>query len=86
MAGVIAARAGQQYASQVMRGIAPQASLYAVRVLDDTGGGYASDLVNGLSWVYQHPTIRLVNMSVGFYQGSVALKRAVKLLYTKGVV
>ena len=86
VAGIIAARADQQYALQVMRGVAPQASLYAVRVLDDTGGGYVSDLVNGLSWVDQHPTIRLVNMSVGFYQGSAALNRVVKRLYTMGVV
>jgi subtilisin family serine protease len=86
VAGIIAAAVGLPYTPQVMRGIAPQASLYAVRVLDDTGGGYISDLVHGLSWVAQHPTIHVVNMSVGFYKGSRALKRAVKLLYKAGVV
>jgi len=55
-------------------------------VLDDAGGGYVSDLVKGLTWVFRHPTIRLVNMSVGFYEGSLTLKRAVKLLYNAGVV
>ena len=86
VAGIIAAAAGLPYTPQAMRGVAPQAHLYAVRVLDDAGGGYVSDLVNGLSWVFRHPTIRVVNMSVGFYDGSIALKRAVKLLYNAGVV
>jgi subtilisin family serine protease len=86
VAGIIAAAAGLPYTPQVMRGVAPQAHLYAVRVLDDAGGGYVSDLVNGLSWVFRHPTIRVVNMSVGFYDGSIALKRVVKLLYNADVV
>jgi subtilisin family serine protease len=47
-------------------GLAPAARLYAVRVLDNAGGGYVSDLINGLSWVYNHPEIRVVNMSLGF--------------------
>ncbi|RMF84760.1 MAG: hypothetical protein D6736_18700 [Nitrospinota bacterium] len=70
----------------IIHTIAPQATLYAVRVLDEAGGGYLSDLINGLSWVYQQPAIRVVNMSLGFYQGSPLLQQIVQLLQQKGVV
>jgi subtilisin family serine protease len=45
-------------------------------------------LINGLSWVYSRPYIRVVNMSLGFYKGSPypLLQRIVKLLYDGGVV
>ena len=69
-------------------GVAREARLVAVRVLDYAGGGFVSDLINGLSWVYSRPDIRVVNMSLGFYKGSPypLLERVVKLLYDAGVV
>lgn len=51
IAGIIAGRPQRE----VIRGIASKANLYAVKVLDDNGGGYLSDLINGLLWVYQQP-------------------------------
>ncbi|RMF89281.1 MAG: hypothetical protein D6736_08675, partial [Nitrospinota bacterium] len=86
IAGIIAAKAGRKHQKQVMRGIAPAVTLYGVRVLDDAGGGFVSDLINGLSWVYEHPEIRVVNMSLGFYQGNDLLYRIVRMLYEAGVV
>ncbi len=86
IAGIIAAAAGKPEEWRAMRGIAPQAALYAVRVLQDDGGGYLSDLINGLSWVYEHPKIRVVNMSLGFYEGSPLLHKVIQLLYKSGVV
>ncbi|WP_377270705.1 S8 family peptidase [Peterkaempfera sp. SMS 1(5)a] len=47
-------------------GVAKRASLVAVRVLDDSGGGTASDVIAGIDWVTAHarrPAV--VNMSVG---------------------
>jgi minor extracellular protease Epr len=69
-------------------GMAPVARLYAVRVLDNAGGGFVSDVINGLSWVYNHPEIRLVNMSLGFYKASPypLLQRIVTMLYEAGVI
>jgi len=69
-------------------GVAREARLVAVRVLNDAGGGYVSDLINGLSWVYSHPYIRAVNMSLGFYKGSPypLLQRIVTQLYNAGVI
>ncbi|RMF84822.1 MAG: hypothetical protein D6736_18545, partial [Nitrospinota bacterium] len=86
IAGIIAAAAGAPDEWRVMRGIAPQVQLYAVRVLADDGGGYLSDLINGLSWVYEHPEIRVVNMSLGFSQGSPLLHQIIKQLHKAGVV
>jgi subtilisin len=51
-------------------GVAPEATLYAVRVLDSSGSGYDSDIMDGLSWIWEHNTspslkISVVNMSLG---------------------
>jgi subtilisin len=51
-------------------GVAHGATLYAVKVLDNTGSGYDSDIISGLNWVLatastQAPPIRVVNMSLG---------------------
>lgn len=69
-------------------GIAPQAKLHAVRVLDCQGGGFVSDVISGLSWVYERPQIRVVNLSLGFYKESPypLLHQAIKALYDAGVV
>jgi len=51
-------------------GVAPRATLYAVKVLDKTGSGYDSDIISGLNWVVANatvvtPHIRVINMSLG---------------------
>lgn len=51
-------------------GVAPGATLYAVKVLDQTGSGYDSDVISGLNAVVANaeavtPAIRVVNMSLG---------------------
>lgn len=47
-------------------GIAPNASIWAVRVLEGYGTGKWSDVVCGLDWVARHAdTIDVVNMSLG---------------------
>lgn len=51
-------------------GVAPNATLYAVKVLDSTGSGYDSDITAGLDWVAANansvnPPIRVVNLSLG---------------------
>jgi serine protease AprX len=51
-----------------MAGVAPQASLVSVRVLDDIGRGMASDVLAGLQWIQDHKAehgIRVVNLSLG---------------------
>jgi subtilisin len=51
-------------------GVAPGATLYAIKVLDGTGSGSDSTLMAGLDWIADHagsvsPPIRVVNMSLG---------------------
>jgi subtilisin len=51
-------------------GVAPDATLYAVKVLDRRGRGTDSTIMAGLDWVADHavlvsPPIRVVNMSLG---------------------
>ena len=46
--------------------------MIAVKVLDSSGNGYASDVLAGLSWIRRQKErlgIRIVNISVGSYAG-----------------
>ena len=49
-------------------GIAPNANLYDVRVLDDNGYGQLSDVLAGIDWVIYNArfkNIRIINLSLG---------------------
>lgn len=49
-------------------GVAPGCHLIGVKVLDKKGNGYASDVLNGISWILEQKdalNIRIVNISVG---------------------
>ncbi|MBL8334684.1 MAG: S8 family serine peptidase, partial [Rubrivivax sp.] len=49
-------------------GIAPNANLFDVRVLDDNGYGQLSDVLAGLDWVIyyaRYKNIRVINLSLG---------------------
>ena len=75
-------------------GVAPDAVLYAVKVLDKTGSGTDSAVMAGLEWVAGHaasvsPQIRVVNMSLGrpgTLDDSPALRASVQSLYNAGIV
>ena len=71
-------------------GIAPRVKLHAVRVLDCNGGGFVSNLINGLDWVYSHPAISVINLSLGFYRTNLELyplfHKVVKMLHDGRVV
>jgi oligopeptide transport system substrate-binding protein len=61
MAGIIAAELN----GSGIIGTATDPKLVAVKVLDDTGHGYVSDLVYALQWVLKN-SIRVVSMSLSF--------------------
>ena len=49
-------------------GIAPAANLVSLKVLDDHGGGFISDVIAALDWVVANKAaynIRVINLSVG---------------------
>ena len=74
-------------------GVAPGATLYAVKVLDRRGRGTDSTIMAGLDWIADHatqvtPAIRVVNMSLG-RQGTLddnpALRASVHAVVQAGI-
>jgi subtilisin len=66
VAGIIGAR---DNTADVI-GVAPQATIYCVKVLDSTGSGSDANVMSGLQWVLDNhalfvPAIKVVNMSLG---------------------
>jgi subtilisin len=66
VAGIIAAR---DNTADVI-GVAPQATIYCVKVLDSAGSGSDANVMSGLEWVLNNhasfvPAIKVVNMSLG---------------------
>lgn len=60
VAGIVAARDN----GIGVVGVAPLASLYAVKVLNGSGSGYVSDIIAGIQWCINN-NIDLINMSLG---------------------
>ncbi len=76
LAGIINA----QINNEGLIGMAPQAELYAVKVLDSTGTGYYSDVIQGLAWC-QENRMDIVVMSFGADQYSGILHESVQGMY-----
>jgi serine protease AprX len=82
-----------QYSGSAYLGIAPKSQILNVRVSDDQGLAYESDVVAALEWIYTNQSrynIRVVNLSLN---ASVAtpyhlspLNAAVELLWFNGIV
>ncbi|OEH86513.1 hypothetical protein BHU72_12945 [Desulfuribacillus stibiiarsenatis] len=79
VAGVIA---GQH--SKVL-GVAPQASLYAVKVLDRKGFGDLSDIIAGVDWSISNK-MDIVNLSLGSIDTSQTLEKLFEKGATEGIV
>jgi serine protease AprX len=74
-------------------GVAPEASLVSVRVLDGQGSGRTSNMLAGLQWILDHKDqygIRVLNLSLGHpvYEAAEVdpLVQAVESLWDAGVV
>ncbi|MCB0064424.1 MAG: S8 family serine peptidase, partial [Caldilineaceae bacterium] len=76
----------------IHRGIAPGVNLINMRISDGKGMTYASDLITGLQWLYEHQAqynIRVVNISLNstvpesYHTSPIAA--AVELLWFKGM-
>ncbi|WP_246070697.1 S8 family peptidase [Paenibacillus kobensis] len=83
VAGIIAATGS----NGMQTGIAPKASLFAVKALDKEGLGYISDIVQGINWCINND-IQVINMSFGLMPGeqSAALQEAIQKAHKKGIV
>ncbi|MEW5960747.1 MAG: S8 family peptidase [Chloroflexota bacterium] len=66
-------------------GVAPEASLLPVKVLDSAGSGSISDVADGIIWAADNGA-DVINLSLGSVAGSATLKAAVDYAYNQGVL
>lgn len=66
-------------------GVAPNASLYAVKVLRNDGTGTYSDLIDGIEWSVDNG-MQVISMSLGGTTNSTALKEACDAAYGHGLI
>ncbi|WP_017548299.1 S8 family peptidase [Salinicoccus carnicancri] len=63
-------------------GVAPEASLYAIKVLDGDGSGSSAGVVRGLEWAIQNE-MGVINMSLGSPEPSRAIQDAVDIAFNE---
>jgi subtilisin len=80
-AGIIAAADN----SIAVVGVAPKASLYALKVLNSAGSGYTSDIIAAIQWAISNG-INVISMSLGSSVGSTALKQACDTAFNSDIV
>lgn len=80
-AGIIAAEDNEQG----VIGVAPEASLYGVKVLSDQGSGSISDIVAGIDWAIDNG-MNVVSMSLGASSGDSTLQDACNRANNAGIV
>ncbi|MBO3833295.1 MAG: S8 family serine peptidase [Candidatus Brockarchaeota archaeon] len=66
-------------------GVAPGASLYAVKVLNKQGSGFISWIIAGIEWSIDNG-MQIISMSFGSTADSTALHDELKAAYGKGIV
>jgi subtilisin family serine protease len=66
-------------------GVAPEASIYAVKVLDRFGEGTISTVLAGIEWAIQNH-MDIINLSFAASEGSPVLKEAIDKAYQKGIL
>ncbi|MGN7253434.1 S8 family serine peptidase [Arthrobacter sp. SAFR-014] len=81
VAGIIAATKDAEGVS----GVCPDCSILDGKVIDDSGSGSTSSIVNGINWAVENGA-RVINMSLGQRVPSLALEDAVNNAWNKGVV
>lgn len=66
-------------------GISPQADLYAIKVLNSSGSGYLSDIIEGMDWsIANH--MQVINMSFGTSSNVQSFHDAVMRVNNVGIV
>jgi subtilisin family serine protease len=66
-------------------GVGPNIDLYAIKVLNASGSGYLSDVIEGLDWARTNG-MQVVNMSLGTSQDVQSFHEAIVNAYNAGVV
>jgi subtilisin family serine protease len=65
-------------------GVAPNAKIYSLKVLDSRGSGYLSDVIEGLDWAVANK-MQVVNMSLGTSSDVASFSEAVKRVSAAGI-
>jgi subtilisin family serine protease len=65
-------------------GVAPEALLYSIKALGSDGRGYISDVIEGCQWALDQG-IPVVNMSLGSYYDSIAVREAIDAAASRGM-
>lgn len=71
--------------SQGVVGVAPEADLYGVKVLDADGSGTFDDVIAGMQWAVDNK-MQVASMSLGASRGNPSLEAAVKAMEAAGVL
>lgn len=66
-------------------GVGPEIYLYAIKVLNKTGSGWLSDVIEGLQWCINNG-MQVVNMSLGTYSDVQSFHDAIIATYNSGIV
>lgn len=66
-------------------GVAPKATIYAVKAFDKSGRGNISNVIDALNWCIERE-VNVINMSFGFKNNSIALHRAIQEAYKRNIV
>ena len=59
--------------------------IYAVKVLDESGGGWSSDVIEGINWAVEND-IDIVLMSFGSVENSLFLEEAIEYAYEQNIL
>ncbi|MGF9891315.1 S8 family peptidase [Priestia megaterium] len=65
-------------------GIAPDAEVYAIKSISDSGDGSWSNIIRGIEWAINN-NMDILNMSVGTTEYSRGLEEAINKAYKKGI-
>ena len=66
-------------------GVAPDAQIYAVKVLDNNGKGNQSDVVAGINWAMEQG-LDIINLSITSPTGSFLLEETLQKAYDQGML
>ncbi len=66
-------------------GIAPEANIYAVKVLGSDGSGYLSDVIAGIDWSISNK-MNIINLSLGTSTASTTLQQVVDKAYSQNII
>ena len=66
-------------------GVAPDAELYALKIMDSNGDAYVSDIITGLEWAVNNE-LDIVSLSFGADYGSTSLQTACNAAYNSGLI